>query len=132
MSFDDPIQQEIWDVVRELNRAWTQGAPRRLARAFHPEMLAYTPTERRLESGAACLAGWEAFARKARIHSWHERRPLVRVHGEGRAAVVAYEYELDCEIAGQGQGLEGRDLLFLVKEEGGWRVVADQFSPLPA
>lgn len=131
MSFSDPLQREIWAVVQELNRAWTLGHPERLAEWFHPQMVAVTPGEpRRLECGADCVAGWTAYAEAARIFGWKERNALVRVHGE--AAVVAYTYEIDVELGGVRRLLQGRDLLFLVREEGRWRVVADQFSPMPS
>ncbi len=53
----DVRQEAVWQVVQELNRAWTGGQPERLEEFFHPEMVALTPADpRRLESGAACVA----------------------------------------------------------------------------
>jgi hypothetical protein len=127
----DPLQREVLDTVHEMNRAWTGGHTERLAEYFHPRMVALTPADaRRLENGAACQAAWSAYAEGTVIHRWAESNPLVRVHGQ--AAVVAYDYELDCEAAGRRQVLRGRDLLFLVRENGRWLTVADQFSPVPA
>ena len=127
----DPAQREVLATVHDLNRAWTGGHPERLADYFHPRMVALTPVDaRRLENGSACVAAWSAYAAATTIHRWEESNPLVRVHGD--AAVVAYEYEIDCEAAGRRQILRGRDLFFLVREKGRWLAVADQFSPVPA
>ena len=125
----DPVQREVLATVHDMNRAWTGGHAERLADYFHPRMVALTPADaRRLESGAACQAAWAAYAEETVIHRWEESDPLVRVHGA--AAVVAYDYEIDAERAGQRRLMRGRDLLFLMRENGRWLVVADQFTSL--
>ena len=129
--FDDPTHREIWATLRALNDAWTQGNPAQLADYFHRDMIAVTPVDRlRREGAAACIAGWQGFAESTRIHSWHEIDPLIRVFGE--AAVVSYYYEIRFEMGGQTIEQCGRDLFFLVRENGRWWVVADAFSSYPA
>jgi len=130
ISFSDPVQQEIWATLRAVNDAWTQGNPDDLAYYFHPQMLAITPVDRFRRDGApACIAGWKGFADAARIHRWQEFDPLIRVYGD--AAVASYYYEIDFEMGGSRIEQSGRDLFFLVREDGRWQVVADQFSPYP-
>ena len=130
-TFNTPVQQEIWSTVRAMNDAWTKDNPDDLAHYFHPLMLAVTPTDRLRRVGAAeCVAGWKAFADAARIHSWQEIDPLIRVYGE--AAVVSYFYAIDFEMGGQRYQQGGRDLFFFVRENGRWWAVADQFSSYPA
>lgn len=130
IAFDDPVRQEIWATVRALNDAWTKGDPDDLAGYFHEDMIAITPTERgRLDGGAACLAGWKGFSSAVRILGWQEIDPVIRVYGD--AAVVAYGYELTYDSGGEAAVLGGRDMMFLVKEDGRWWVVGDQFSGNP-
>lgn len=130
-EFADPTQQEIWTTVRALNDAWTQGHAERLADYFHPKMVAITPVDRfRREGADACLAGWKGFADAARIHAWQETDPLIEVYGD--AAVVAYYYDIDFEMNGQRLHQGGRDMFFMVRENGRWWAVADQFSSWPA
>ncbi len=128
--FTDPVRREIWDTVRAMNDAWTQGDPGELAKYFHRDMVAVAPTQRhRIEGGAACVAAWKAFRDAARILRWEVRDPVIHVHGD--AAVVAYEYDLSYETGGRTIETGGRDLFFFVRERGKWWVVADQFSPYP-
>ena len=128
--FSDPVEQEIWATIRALNDTWTRGNPDALAKFFHPHMIAVTPVDRlRREGAAACIAGWKGFAEAARIHCWREIDPLIRVYGD--AAIVSYYYEIDFEMDGRRQTHGGRDLFFLVRENGRWLSVADQFSPYP-
>ncbi|MCK9620826.1 MAG: nuclear transport factor 2 family protein [Methylobacter sp.] len=130
IRFDDPVQQEVWATVRALNDAWTQGNPDDLVHYFHRDMVAITATDRlRREGGADCIAGWKGFAEVARIHRWQEIDPIIHVYGD--AAVVAYYYDIAFDMNGQTMNLGGRDMFFLVKEDGRWWVVADQFSSFP-
>ena len=128
--FADPVEREIWATLRALNDAWTQGRPDLLANYFHARMIAITPVDRLRRDGAvACVAGWKGFADVARIFRWQEFDPLIQVYGD--AAVASYYYEIDYEMGGQRTVQSGRDLFFLVRENGRWQVVADQFSPYP-
>lgn len=126
----DETQQEVWDTIRAVNEAWTRGDPDQLGEFFHPRMVAITPSDRlRREGAEACQAGWKAFVEATRIHAWREVDPLVHVHGD--AAVVTYYYDIDFEMNGQRMREGGRDMFFLVREDGRWWVVADQFSSWP-
>ena len=130
-QFYDLVQQEVWATIRALNDAWTMGNPDDLQHYFHADMVAITPTDRlRREGAAACIAGWKDFANAAKIHAWQEREPLIRVFGE--AAVVSYYYDISFEMGGRVIALSGRDMFFLIREQGRWWVVADQFSSTPA
>jgi hypothetical protein len=128
--FEDPAKQELWATVRAMNDAWTKGHSDDLTRFFHRDMLAITPTDRhRLDGGAACIAGWKGFSNAAQIHRWEEIDPVIRLYGD--SAVVAYDFDMACEMGGQTVELGGRDLFFFVKEDGRWWAVGDQFSPYP-
>jgi ketosteroid isomerase-like protein len=127
------VKNEVWGTVQALNRLWTvEDKPDRLGKYFHERMIAVTPTDRlRREGSEACVAGWKAFTDHAKIHYWKEIDPLIEVYGEGRFAVAAYYFEMSVEMGGQTFKLEGRDMFSLVKEDGKWQVVSDQFSPYP-
>jgi hypothetical protein len=130
VTFDNPVQDEIWQTVRAMNDAWTRGNPDDLAQYFHRDMVAICATERlRLEGGPACIAGWKRFAQSATIHRWEEREPLIQVYGD--AAVVSYYFDMSFDMNGQRIDLGGRDMFFFVRENGRWWAVADQFSSYP-
>jgi ketosteroid isomerase-like protein len=130
IAFDDGIKQEIWETIRAINDAWTKGNPDDLANYFHENMVAITPAEHeRIVGRDACVAGWKGFAQAAKIHSWKEVSPLIERYGD--TAVVTYYYEMSCDLGGRTRNLAGRDMLVLVKEQGKWWAVADQFSPYP-
>ncbi len=131
VSLTDPIKQEIWATVRAMNDAWTKGNPDDLAKFFHHDMVAITPTDRkRLDGEAACIAGWKGFCNAARIHRWEEIDPVIHVYGN--SAVVAYYFDMSFDMGGKTIDLGGRDMFFFVREGERWWAVADQFSPYPA
>ncbi len=130
-GFADPLQQEAWATIRALNDAWTKGDPDDLAHYFHERMVAITPTDRERRVGrAACVAGWKGFAEAATIHRWVERDPQIELYGD--TAVVTYYFDMSFDMAGRRIDLGGRDMFVLVRENGRWWAVADQFSPYPA
>jgi ketosteroid isomerase-like protein len=128
--FDDPIKAEIWSMIRAMNDAWATGDPDELVNYFHPNMVAVTPASRhRVEGGAACVEGWKSFAKSAKINFWKELNPVIHVYGD--AAVVAYDFEMSFGMGGRTINSAGRDLFFVVKENGKWWAVGDQYSPYP-
>ncbi len=130
---ESQIKSEVWATVQQINRSWTsEKRPDELAKYFHKNMVALTPSDQyRLEDGAACLAGWKFFAGIAEIHSWKETDERVDLYSDNNVAVVTYYYTLNCVMNGQNLDLKGRDMMVLVNENGRWLVVADQFSPFP-
>ena len=123
-------QSEVWREVQALNRAWTRGDVNDLARWFHEDMVAVTPTDRhRREGRAECIDGWRQFVNAAKIESFEEIAPKVQIYGV--TAVVTYYYDMACELDGTLQRLAGRDMFVLVKENSRWWVVADSFSEFP-
>ena len=126
-------KQEVWGTVKKLNRLWTtDGKPEELKNYFHKEMVAIVPTERkRVEGRDACVAGWKAFSDMTKIHYFNETDPDIRLFGGGEFAVVTYYYDMSFDMGAQNVKLNGRDMFSLVKEDGKWWVVSDQFSPSP-
>jgi hypothetical protein len=129
----DKIQEEIWNWVLEMNRKWTEEKKaEELKNYFHKNMVAITPTDSKIiEGGEKCVAGWKNFADNSVIHFWRELEPKIQVYGEGKFAVVSYYFEMSYDMNGKTTDMKGRDMLALVKENGKWQMVSDQFSPMP-
>jgi hypothetical protein len=127
------IKKEVWETVLDLNSAWTvENDAKKLARIFHPKMVAVAPSERnRIEGGKKCVAAWMGFAKLCKIHWWKEFEPKIQLFGEGKFAIATYYFDMSVEMGGKEIRLRGRDMLSLVKEKGKWKVVADQFSSYP-
>jgi hypothetical protein len=127
------IKREVWAAVQAMNRLWTvENRPDELVNYFHERMVAITPTDRlRLEGGSACVAGWKGFTEAATIHHWKELDPRIELFADGTSAVVTYYFDMSFDMGGQTVDMGGRDMLVLVREDGRWWVVADQFSPYP-
>ncbi len=119
-----------WATVRAINEAWTNGRPDDLAEYFHPEMVAITASDRLRRVGrAACLAGWKGFADAARVLYWEEREPLVQMYGD--TAIVTYYYDMRYTMHSEVVHTGGRDMFVLIRDNGRWWAVADQYSSYP-
>ncbi|MDR0701965.1 MAG: nuclear transport factor 2 family protein, partial [Azoarcus sp.] len=113
--------------------AWTKngGDIERLKAYFHPAMVAITPTDREiLEGRNECFESWRRFVQTAEIHHWNENQPSVRLFGD--TAVVTYYFDMSFNSGGNTVNLGGRDMYVLIRENGRWWAVADQFSSYPA
>jgi uncharacterized protein (TIGR02246 family) len=129
----EETKQEIWAVIQAMNRAWTvEGDIAKLRDYFHENMVAIYPADReRLEGREACLASYRRYVETSDIHSFKEVDPKIQIHDDGHAAVVTYYYDMSVEVDGQKYEPAGREMIVLVKEDGRWWVVAEQFSPFP-
>ncbi len=127
----DKTKQEIWQTIQSLNRAWTTGKCNDLREYFYEDMVAITPVDReRREGRQACIDGWAGFvAATTKIHYWKEIDPKIQLYGN--SAVVTYYFDMSYDMGGQTIHSEGRDMLVMVKENGRWWAVADQFSMFP-
>jgi len=126
-------EKEIWDLIQTMNRCWTCGDIKELAKLnnyFHENMVAITATDNhRVEGRKACVNGWSEFAKNSKIHFWKELDPKIQIYGN--AAVVTYYFDMSFDMGGQSIKMGGRDMFTLVKEKGNWLIVADQYSPYP-
>jgi ketosteroid isomerase-like protein len=127
------IINDIPATVRSMNRCWTEGwHEEQFRRYIHPDAVAIVPSvPGRLEGREAYIAGWRDFARAAVIHEWRETDHKVQVSAGGKSAVVTYLFSITFVTGTKKQTMQGRDMLFLVKEGRKWLVVADQFSTEP-
>lgn len=123
-------EQEALAFVTALNETWTKGDGSGLVDYFHPDMVAITATDREILHGRqACLASWQGFARAATIHHWREVDPKVRIFGD--TAIVTYYFDMSFDMQGNIVHLGGRDMYVLVRQDGRWWAVANQFSAFP-
>ena len=67
----------------------------------------------------------------AKVNTWDETGHRVQLFASGACAVVTYFFTIRFEMGGVVQEMKGRDMLFVVNEQGRWLVAADQFSPEP-
>lgn len=126
-------KQQVIEMIRAMNRYWTESWNEPEFRKYiHSGAVAIVPTTPgRLEGQDAYVAGWRRFTETAAIRGWKETDHKVQFYTGRTSAVVTYLFTITFEIGGQVKTMKGRDMFFLVKEEGRWVVVADQFSPEP-
>jgi len=124
---------EIEAFIRAMNRVWTEAWDENKFRQYiHPDAVAIVPTTPgRLEGRDAYVAGWRSFVEAAKIYEWTETDHRIQVYAGGQCSVVTYLFTIRFEMAGQPVTMRGRDMVFLVRENGLLLVAADQFSPEP-
>ena len=73
-------------------------------------------TPGRLEGRDAYIAGWPGFAQAVVIHEWRETDRKVQLYSGGKSAVVTYFFSITFSRGTNKQTMQGRDMVFLVKE----------------
>ena len=132
MDTTDPAR-EIEAMLRAMNRCWTETWNEKAFRQYiHPDAVAIAPsTPGRLEGRDAYVAGWRDFVHATTIRRWNETGHHIHIYAGRQCAVATYFFTITFALGGHEQTMNGRDMFFLVRENGQWLVAADQFSPEP-
>ena len=127
------MEKEVWKTIQEMNKIWTEGKQiEKLNNYFHQDMVAITATDNEIIEGREnCVKSWENFTKSAKIIFWKELDPKIQIYGNGMFAIVTYYFDMSFEMNGQTINMKGRDMFSLVKENGKWWIVSDQFSQYP-
>ena len=113
---------EIRKMVGRLNAAWVEGRPDDLPQFFHEDVVLAAPDlEKRLVGRDACVQSYRDFISQATVHQFEMKDVEVDVFGA--AAVAACPYTIEYQLGERRFRATGRDLLVLVRDGGGWRVV---------
>lgn len=127
------LEREVWKVVSDMNRAWSVDLNTDVLKDyFHKDMVAITATDReRIVGRDACVAAWKLFVDRFHTDYFRETDPLVQIHAGGTCAVVTCYFDMFYSAGESKFTAGGRDMFVLVKEDGKWWIIADQFSPYP-
>jgi hypothetical protein len=133
VATDSALAEEAWGTVRAINRAWVVTRDLdSISRMFHPEMVGIYPgTGERMEGRETIVADYRRFLGSATVPRYDELRPRIRIYAGGRVAVVTYYYDMEYVYEGRRMTTAGQSMYTLVRENGRWLAVAQQYQPLP-
>jgi Domain of unknown function (DUF4440) len=122
LSLGTPDQPEIWRILHNINQAWVSSPPEQIANLVHPKVVYVAPNfQKRMQGREACVASYQDFCNRAKIHSFSKSQPVIDVRGD--AVVATYQLEIRYEMNQQGFHDTGRDLFVLAREDGEWKAV---------
>jgi hypothetical protein len=122
MTFKDPEQGKVWEVMQEINRAWVHGSPDDMEPHLHPDMVIVTSdVEYRADGRDACIASYKDFCGRAQIQEYREENPNVDIFDE--QAVVIYRFNITYELEGQMHVDQGADIFAFKREQDQWRAI---------
>ncbi len=121
-AMESKVSQDVWHVVRELNRAWVEGRPEDLEEWFHEDMVIVAPDLRtRLDGREACVQSYVEFLDRGSVRGFEEIEPRVDVYGD--TAVVTYRFDVTYEMGGETIRDRGGDVFVFQATPGGWKAV---------
>jgi ketosteroid isomerase-like protein len=120
--FKDTVQEAVWEVMQEINRAWVHGRPEEMELHLHPDMVIVTSdVEYRADGRQACIASYKDFCDRATIQDYKEDKPNVDVFGD--QAVVIYQFDISYELEGAAHRDKGADIFVFKREQDQWRAI---------
>ncbi len=123
-------REEIAQILKDINRAWTGGKADELRRYFHEDMIIAQPGFGiRGEGRNACIDSYREFAGMASILDLKESQQVVLVWGD--TAVASYKFEIEYELDGQAHQDAGYDLFVFTRLDGSWLAVWRTILPVP-
>jgi ketosteroid isomerase-like protein len=116
-------QTELWNLVRESNRAWVSGSTKELAALFDDHAVVIAPAlQGRVEGRDAIVASYASYNMHTKTHSFEEMEHQVDLFGD--TAVVTYRFQIRYELLADGvvQDETAQEVLVLRKTDR-WRVL---------
>ena len=121
---------EIRQLLKSINRAWTEGQTEILNEVFHEDMLIVSPDFQVLGKGReACVKSYKDFIRQATLREFTESEATIEVWEH--TAVASYRFDMAWEMDGQSFKEAGRDVFVFTLESGQWQAVWRTILPLP-
>jgi uncharacterized protein (TIGR02246 family) len=116
-------EREIWDLVRESNRAWVSGAAHEVESLYDESAVMVAPDFHCARGRAAIVKSYEDYLHHARTHAFEELEHSVDVFGD--AAMVMYRFAVRYTLASESEERDekGREILSLRRAETGWKVL---------
>ena len=121
-KFDSKVQNEIWQIIHDINDAWVNSNPEKIADYFHENIVISHPDfQKRGEGRESCVESYKDFCRHATVHDYKEMDPEVNVFGN--TAVAVYRFEITYEIKGESFYDTGQDVFIFTSEGNKWKAV---------
>jgi uncharacterized protein (TIGR02246 family) len=117
-------QLEIWELIRQGNRAWMAGAVHQISDLFDEKAVIVAPgAQGRVEGREAIVKSYEDYIHHARTHAFEEQEHAIDVFGD--TAVVTYRFEVRYTLEGEDEERDeaGQEVLVLRRGAGGWKVI---------
>ena len=120
---DSKVKEEVWQVIKSVNRAWQVGEPQKeLQKYFHENIVIVPPGfSQRAEGRDVCIKSYVDFLSKAKVKEFKESEPMVDVFAD--TAVVYYRYDITLQVDDKTSSENGHNVYVLNRNEGQWRIV---------
>ncbi len=122
--------EEIRQLLRSINDAWSKGHPEELEEYFHENMVIVQIGSQGGGRGKReCVDSYKGFVSHATIREFKESNHDIVVWTN--TAVASYKFEMTYEIGGETHNDSGYDLFAFSREKGKWLAVWRTILPVP-
>ena len=116
-------------LIRDSNRSWSTGDPDAVASLFHPDAVIASPSGQTIAHGRGPIVqSYVDYCSAAKTEAFAESD--FQVHVVGDTAMASYTFDVTYVLDGDTHTERGREILTLVRAEGGWQAIWRMQLPL--
>ena len=113
--------EQVRSLLGRINEAWLKGYPEKLNECFHNDIVVRGPDFQEMARGrGACVTSYADFIRLATVEDFQAAEPVIDLIGD--VAVTMSPWTIRYRMNDRDYHESGRDLLVLIRQEGGWQV----------
>ncbi len=128
MKTENFEQENIKEILKKVNQAWSSGNPDDLKRYFDENIIILSPDMKILGSGKNnCVQSYIDFLNHATIIDFKENVP--EVHIFDNTAIVFYRYSISWKSGDKLFNENGKEMYILDKKEDKWLIVLRKLMP---
>ncbi len=128
MSSCSEAKKEIENVLKNINKSWTQGRPKELEKYFHNDIVIQGPGfQNGIKGKSDCVKHYEDFSIHTNIKNYKGSEYVVNIWD--KTAVASYKFDVEFESDGKIRKESGHELYTFLKKANVWKAVWNTIVP---
>lgn len=128
MSLRSEMEKDVENVLRNINKLWSQGRVKELGQYFHSDMVVQGPGfQDAIKGKGNCVRHYEDFSAHTNIKNYKDTEYVVNLWD--KTAVASYKFDVEFEAEGEIRKESGYELYAFLREAEVWKVVWNTIIP---
>ncbi len=128
MSSNCKTEKDIKNVLKNINKSWTQGHPKDLEKYFHSDMVIQGPGfQSAIKGKSDCVKHYEDFSAHTNIKNIKDSEYVINIWD--KTAVASYKFDIEFETDGEIRKESGYELYTFLRESNVWKAIWNTIVP---
>ena len=128
MSANINSVKNVENILRSINKSWSEGRSQDLAHYFHDDMIIQGPgLQDTIKGQHNCIKHYEGFASHSNFKDFKSSDYTVNVWDN--TAIASYRFDIEFEADGEIRKESGHELYSFLREDDEWKAVWNTIMP---